>query len=65
MPVQYRDFVTNMQKNDNPQYRDQRRNPKVIVPESFHSDGYAEHLKTPHCLIQPSNSAFAMRNMPR
>jgi hypothetical protein len=43
MPVQYRDFVTNMQKNDNPQYRDQRRNPKVIVPESFHSDGYAEH----------------------
>ncbi len=41
MPVEYRDFVTKMQKNDNPRYRDQRRNPKVIVPESFHKDGYA------------------------
>jgi hypothetical protein len=41
MPVEYRDFVTTMQKNDNPRYRDQRRNPKVIVPESFHKDGYA------------------------
>ncbi len=30
-----------MQKSDNPKYRDQRRNPKVIVPESFHKDGYA------------------------
>ncbi len=41
MPVEYRDFVTNLQKTDNPKYRDQRRNPKVIVPESFHKDGYA------------------------
>jgi hypothetical protein len=41
MPVEYRDFVTKMQKSDNPKYRDQRRNPKVIVPESFHKDGYA------------------------
>jgi hypothetical protein len=30
-----------MQKSNNPKYRDQRRNPKVIVPESFHKDGYA------------------------
>ncbi len=58
MPVEYRDFVTKMQKNDNPKYRDQRRNPKVIVPESLHS-------KTPRWLTRPSNSAFAMRNMPR
>jgi hypothetical protein len=35
------DFVTKMQKSDNPNYRDQRRNPKVVVPESFHKDGYA------------------------
>jgi hypothetical protein len=41
MPVEYRDSVTNLQKNDNPRYRDQRRNPKVIVPEIFHKDGYA------------------------
>jgi hypothetical protein len=41
MPVEYRDFVSKMQKNDNPKYRDQRRNPKVIVPESFHKDGCA------------------------
>jgi hypothetical protein len=41
MPVEYRDFVTKMQKDDNLRYRDQRRNPKVIVPESFHKDGYA------------------------
>jgi hypothetical protein len=41
MPVEYRDFVTNLQKTNNPKYRDQRQNPKVIVPESFHKDGYA------------------------
>jgi hypothetical protein len=41
MPVEYRGFVANLQKTDNPKYRDQRRNPKVIVPESFHKDGYA------------------------
>ncbi len=41
MPVEYRDFVAKLQKNDNPKYRDQRRNPKVIVPESFYKDGYA------------------------
>jgi hypothetical protein len=39
--VEYLDFVTKLQKSDNPKYRDQRRNPKVIVPESFHKDGYA------------------------
>ncbi len=41
VPVEYRDFITKLQKTDNPKYRDQRRNPKVIVPESFHKDGYA------------------------
>jgi hypothetical protein len=41
MHVEYRNFVTKLQKSDNPKYRDQRRNPKVIVPESFHKDGYA------------------------
>ena len=46
-----------MQKNDNPKYRDQRRNPKVIVPESFHKDGYANDFTI--------GEAFAMRNMPR
>jgi hypothetical protein len=29
MRVEYRDFVTKMQKNNKPQYRDQRRNPKL------------------------------------
>jgi hypothetical protein len=40
MPVEYHDFVTKLQKGDNPKYRDQRRNHKVIVPEIFHKDGY-------------------------
>jgi hypothetical protein len=40
-PVEYRDFITKLQKTDNLKHRDQRRNPKVIVPESFHKDGYA------------------------
>jgi hypothetical protein len=44
MPVEYRDFVTKLQKDNNPKYHDQRRNPKVIVPESFHKDGYANDL---------------------
>jgi hypothetical protein len=41
VPVEYRDFITKLQKTDNPKYRDQRRNPQVIVPESFHEDGNA------------------------
>ncbi len=44
VPVEHRDFVTKLQKSDNPKYRDQRRNSKVIVAESFHKDGYANEF---------------------
>ncbi len=63
MPVEYRDFVTNMQKNDNPRYRDQRR--KKASTRMAMQKISRLHSKTPRWLTRPSNSAFAMRNMPR
>jgi hypothetical protein len=39
MPVQYRDFASNLQATRNSIYLNQRRDPKVIVPRSNHTSG--------------------------
>jgi hypothetical protein len=39
MPVQYRDFATNLQATNSPIYPNQRADPKVIVPRSNHTTG--------------------------
>mgnify|MGYP000716360246 FL=1 len=39
MPVEYRDYVRNMQSNNHQEYRNQRRSPKVIVPNADHREG--------------------------
>ncbi len=39
MPVEYRDYVKNMQTSNHQQYRKQRVTPKVIVPNTDHKEG--------------------------
>jgi hypothetical protein len=41
MPVEYRDYVKNMQASNHQQYRQQRVSPKVIVPNTDHKEGIA------------------------
>jgi hypothetical protein len=42
MPVEYRDYVKNMQTSNHQQYRKQRATPKVIVPNTDHKEGLAD-----------------------
>ena len=42
MPVEYRDYVKNMQSSNHQQYRKQRVTPKVIVPNTDHKEGIAD-----------------------
>jgi hypothetical protein len=64
MPVEYRDFVAQMQKKNNPQYRDQRRNPRVIIPESFHKGGYANDftIELEDAPLAHSDVQFSLRD---
>ena len=39
MPVEYRDYVKNMQSSSHQQYRKQRVTPKVIIPNTDHKEG--------------------------
>ncbi len=39
MPVEYRDYVKNMQRSNHQEYRNQRRIHKVIVPNIDHKEG--------------------------
>ncbi len=39
MPVEYRDFVSNLQSTIDHEYRNQRRTPRVIVPDLIHKQG--------------------------
>jgi hypothetical protein len=39
IPVEYRDFIKNLQKSNHQQYRNQRRTPQVIIPETDHKEG--------------------------
>ncbi len=42
MPVEYRDYVKTMQSSNHQEYRQQRRAPKVIVPNTDHKDGIVD-----------------------
>jgi hypothetical protein len=42
MPVEYRDFVKNMQASNHQEYRNQRKAPKVIVPNTDHKDSIVD-----------------------
>jgi hypothetical protein len=53
MPVQYRDFATNLQATNNPLYLTQRRYPKVIVSRSNHASG-GEFVLVPAPMSHPS-----------
>jgi hypothetical protein len=39
MPVEYRDYVKNMQSSNHQEYCKQRVTPKVIIPDTDHKDG--------------------------
>jgi hypothetical protein len=64
MPVEYRNFITKLQKSDNPKYRDQRRNPKVMVSEIFNKDGYANDftIELEDSPLAHSAVQFCLRN---
>jgi hypothetical protein len=42
MPVEYRDYVKNMQSSNHQVYCQQRRAPKMIVPNTDHKEGIAD-----------------------
>jgi hypothetical protein len=42
MPVEYRDYLKNMQASNHRQYRQQRATPRVIVPNTDHKEGLAD-----------------------
>ncbi len=42
MPVEYRDYVNNMQASNHQEYRNQRKAPKVIVPNTDHKDNIVD-----------------------
>jgi hypothetical protein len=39
MPVEYRDYVSNLQSTNDYEYRNQRRTPRVVIPDTFHKQG--------------------------
>jgi hypothetical protein len=39
MPVEYRDYISNLQSTNDYEYRNQRRTPRVIIPDTFHKQG--------------------------
>jgi hypothetical protein len=36
MPVEYRDYISNLQSTNDHEYRNQRRTPRVIIPDTYH-----------------------------
>jgi hypothetical protein len=42
MPVEYRDYVKNMQSSNHQEYRKQRVAPKLIVPNTDHKEGIVD-----------------------
>ncbi len=49
IPVEYRDYIKNLQKSNHQLYRNQRKTPQVIVPETDHRDGGSIELENTLC----------------
>jgi hypothetical protein len=45
MPIEYRDHVEQLQAKDHQLYRNQRREPQVIIPETDHKLGYEINME--------------------
>jgi hypothetical protein len=58
MPVEYRDYVKNMQSSNHQQYRKQRITPKVIVPNTDHKEGLADIELKDASMSHPSVQFF-------
>jgi hypothetical protein len=63
MPIEYRDHVEQLQAKDHQLYRNQRREPQVIIPETDHKLGYEISMEdAPMANKHACNSPFAMRS---
>ena len=76
MPVEYRDYVKNLQTSNHQQYRKQRVTPRVILPNTDHKEGLVDivledapmsHLSVQHFFrdAQYSTLTEARNNMDR
>jgi hypothetical protein len=45
MPIEYRDYVDQLQAKDHQVYRNQRHEPQVIIPETDHKLGYEINME--------------------
>jgi hypothetical protein len=60
LPVEYRDFVEDLQATDHQMYRKQRSEPQIIVPETDHKLGYEISLED--APMANKNVQFALRD---
>ena len=66
MPVEYRDFVANIQATNGALYTSQRRDPKVIIPRDDHTAGvnialasaHMSHASVQECLRDAKYTSF-------
>ena len=65
MPIEYRDHVEQLQAKDHQLYRNQRREPQVIIPETDHKlSAMRSTWNLPQWQTSTCNSPFAMRRSP-
>jgi hypothetical protein len=48
VPVEYRDFISNLQSTNNLEYKRQRSTPRVIIPDTYHKEGGEIRLEDTH-----------------
>jgi hypothetical protein len=60
MPIEYRDHVEQLQAKDHQLYRNQRREPQVIIPETDHKLGYEINMEP--APMANKHEQFALRN---
>jgi hypothetical protein len=61
IPVEYRDYVKNMQASNQQEYRKQRVTPRVIIPNADHKDGLAD-IQLEDALMSHPAVAFSFRD---
>ncbi len=61
MPVEYRDFVRGFQNNNRESYRNQRTDPKIIIPETGHLDNQSPIRLMNAPMAHPSVIMLSMR----
>ncbi len=66
VPVEYRDYISNLQATNDPIYRNQRRTPRVIIPDTFHKRTSANFIGSEIFFGRCTNGApFRYKNVLR